>query len=276
MTPWGPEDVRWRWIILGALIIFTVALMFGGQAFSQSVGDPRPNMQVFPVVTVDSSGRMVIIGDFANHALRVSVVGGITLGNVTVVSSVLPTGASTDASVQAVETAIRESLAHYGSTFPISGQSVAAVDPSGFTASLSVTNAGALKVAVGVGQNATPTQATICDNFATVTMGWQGGNQQLITGSVGQNIKICSVMLIAASATSLSIIEGSGVLCNTNKAPIFGSITTQNGLNISSTGGVAFGNGSGVIGSTQATGDNVCIANSTSAVVSGGITWTKL
>lgn len=267
MIPWGPDDTRWNWVVVPLLVFLALALMFGGFVFGQP-GDPRPLTQTVPIMGIDTQGRLVLVGDLANHALRVSVVGGISLGNVTVVSSVLPTGASTDASVQAIETAIRETQTNYGSPFPVSGQAVAAKDPSGNTASLSLDNSGNLKVAAGVSGG--------CDNFATVTMGWQTGNQQIITGSPGQNIKICSVMLIVASATSISIIEGSGVLCNTNKSPLFGSITTQNGLNISSTGGVAFGNGSGVIGSTQTTGDNICIANSTSAVVSGGITWTRL
>jgi hypothetical protein len=145
-------------------------------------------------------------------------------------------------------------------------------DASGATNTLAPGN---VMVVGGWGKSATVTQVTACDNFATITMGWQSGNQQIITGAAGHQVRICSMLLITASATAISIIEGSGTLCNTNKSAIFGSAATINGLNLATNGGLTMGTGVGEIGRSQMTGNNVCIANSTSAVVSGGITWTR-
>src|SRR4029077_14306631 len=125
----------------------------------------------------------------------------------------------------------------------------------------------------GIGKNGVATAVTVCDQFATVSLGQQT-NVQVITGPATGQIHICSIMLIAASATAVSIFEGSGTLCNTNRTPIFGSTSTANGLNLATAGGFTMGSGVGDIANGQYTGTNVCIGNSTSAVVTGGIKWT--
>jgi Fe-S cluster assembly iron-binding protein IscA len=85
--------------------------------------------------------------DPVNSALRVNIVaGGAGGGNVNVISSVLPTGAATDVSVQNVEAAIREPLAVFNTAMPFSGVAVGALDPNGLIASLTVSSTGRLGV----------------------------------------------------------------------------------------------------------------------------------
>src|SRR5262245_51074940 len=167
MPPWKPDDNGWRWLILGALGVMTLALMFGGTVFGQ--GDGRPPFQAIPILGVDTSDRMIKAGDFANHAFRVNVVAGSGSG----VSGTVGTA--------------------QGTTVAPAG----AVDPSGFVATLSVTSSGDLKVRAdtsgatatiapsrvdligGIGKNGVATAVTICDQFATVSLGWQTGNAQV-------------------------------------------------------------------------------------------------
>src|SRR5262249_40522322 len=136
------------WAILGLVAIILFANLAGAQ--TPFPGDGRPPFQSFPILGVTTNDEMVKVGDLANHALRVSLV-AVTGGTLSVNVTNLPPGASTDASVQNVEVAIRESLNYYGSTFPLSGQAIAAKDPSGFNASLSVNNLGYLNVNVAAG-----------------------------------------------------------------------------------------------------------------------------
>jgi hypothetical protein len=127
----------------------------------------------------------------------------------------------------------------------------------------------------GMGRGGIATAVTVCDQFATVSLGWQAGNTQVITGIGSGQIHICSINLIVASATALSIFEGSGTLCNTNRTPIFGSTATFNGINLATNGGFTQGTGFGDIAVGQYTNSNICIGNSTSAGVTGGIKWTS-
>src|SRR5207245_7548988 len=113
-----------------------------------------------------------------------------------------------------------------------------------------------------------------CDNYATVSL-TAAGNTQVITGTAGQSVRICSLVLVVASATAVSVIEGSGTLCNTNTTGLIGGAATGNGLNLASNGGLTMGTGLGEIAKVQQAGDNVCLGNSTAAVVAGGIKWTS-
>jgi hypothetical protein len=91
--------------------------MFGGAVFGQG-GDPRPITQTVPIMSIDNQNRLVVVGDLANHALRVNVVAGSGSG---------PFGT-------------------IGQAFPATVVPAGARDASGFTASLTVTNAGRLNV----------------------------------------------------------------------------------------------------------------------------------
>jgi hypothetical protein len=142
--PWQPDDKRWGWAFLAALVLVFFALMFGGAVFGQSTGapggDPRPDFQSLPIMGITPIDQFVKVGDITNHAFRVHIVAN------SVLTSVNCTNCATSLDAQNIEQAIRDSLTTYGSIFPVYGVSVAAIDPSGFTASLAVTNLGSLKV----------------------------------------------------------------------------------------------------------------------------------
>jgi hypothetical protein len=126
----------------------------------------------------------------------------------------------------------------------------------------------------GYGQSANADPITACDNFATVSIS-SAGNTQIITGAAGQTVYICSINLVVSSATAVSMFEGAGSLCNTNKQGMYGGTATGTGWNLATNGGLTQGTGVGIIGKTGQTGQNVCIGNTTAAQISGGIMWTR-
>jgi hypothetical protein len=126
----------------------------------------------------------------------------------------------------------------------------------------------------GYGASANPSPITVCDNYATISIS-NSGLTQIITGGATQFVRICSVVLVVSSATGVNIVEGSGSTCGTNKTGLIGGSTALTGLNLATNGGLTMGTGVGEIARMQVAGNNVCINNTTAAVIAGGMTWTK-
>ena len=103
----------------------------------------------------------------------------------------------------------------------------------------------------------------------------QTGNTQLVTGTTAKKIYVCSIHLVAAAATNVAVVEGTGTVCGTGAAGVsgFGGATAATGWNFAANGGIALGNGDSSLGAEGNSGDNLCIFNSGSGQVSGGISY---
>ena len=103
----------------------------------------------------------------------------------------------------------------------------------------------------------------------------QTGNSQLVAGTSSRKIYVCSIHVVAAAATNVAVVEGTGSVCATGTAGVsgFGGATAATGWNFAANGGIALGNGDSSLGAEGTSGDNLCIFNSGSGQVSGGISY---
>ncbi len=103
----------------------------------------------------------------------------------------------------------------------------------------------------------------------------QTGNMQLVMGTVSKKIYVCSIHVVAAAATNVAVVEGTGTVCGTGTAGVsgFGGATAATGWNFAGNGGIALGNGDSSLGAESSSGDSLCIFNSGSGQVSGGISY---
>ena len=98
---------------------------------------------------------------------------------------------------------------------------------------------------------------------------------QIITGTSSKQTYVCSVNLIAGAADNIALVEGTGTTCGSSTAGMAGGPTAATGWNLAANGGLAFGNGQGVIARTATAADNVCLLVSGSGQVSGSIVWAQ-
>jgi len=103
----------------------------------------------------------------------------------------------------------------------------------------------------------------------------QTANTQLVAGTSSKKIYVCSIHVVAAAATNVAVVEGTGSVCATGTAGVsgFGGATAATGWNFAANGGIALGNGDSSLGAEGTSGDNLCIFNSGSGQVSGGISY---
>ena len=103
----------------------------------------------------------------------------------------------------------------------------------------------------------------------------QTANTQLVAGTASKKIYVCSIHLVVAAATNVALVEGTGSVCGTGTSGVsgFGGATAATGWNFAANGGIAFGNGDSSLGAEGTSGDNLCLFNSGSGQVSGGISY---
>jgi hypothetical protein len=103
----------------------------------------------------------------------------------------------------------------------------------------------------------------------------QTANTQLVAGTSSKKIFVCSIHMVVAAATNVAVVEGTGSVCGTSTTGVsgFGGATAATGWNFAANGGIALGNGDASVGAEGASGDNLCIYNSGSGQVSGGISY---
>jgi hypothetical protein len=103
----------------------------------------------------------------------------------------------------------------------------------------------------------------------------QPANTHLVAGTASKKIYICSIHMVVAVATSAALVEGTGSVCATGTAGVsgFGGATAATGWNFAANGGIALGNGGAAVGAEGTSADNLCLFNSGSGQVSGGISY---
>ncbi len=103
----------------------------------------------------------------------------------------------------------------------------------------------------------------------------QTANAQLLAGTASKKVYICSLQVVVAAATSVALVEGTGTVCATGTSGVggFGGATAATGWNFAANGGIAYGNGEAAVGAEVTSADNVCLFNSGSSQISGGISY---
>ncbi len=86
-----------------------------------------------------------------------------------------------------------------------------------------------------------------------------------------KKVHICSIMLVSATAQSVSLSEGTGSTCASGTAYLIGG--SGGTLALAANGGFSLGAGAPFLNS-QTAGDHLCLLQSSSGNVSGIITYT--
>lgn len=96
---------------------------------------------------------------------------------------------------------------------------------------------------------------------------------QQIAASGTSKIYVCSLALIASSATTFSIVGGTGTNCGTPTA-LMGTTVATHGLSLAANGGMTLGNGRGSVIVTPASSE-LCLVQSGTGDLSGNITYVQ-
>lgn len=107
-------------------------------------------------------------------------------------------------------------------------------------------------------------------NFTAINL---TADTQIITGTASQRVYVCHVHLVSSIANNVAVVQGTGSVCATGIAGVFGGTTAATGWNLGANSGVVLGGGKDVIAKTAADANNVCILRSSAAQVSGVIVW---
>lgn len=116
----------------------------------------------------------------------------------------------------------------------------------------------------------------ICDNWTPFSIANTTATK-LVSKVSAKTVYICSVTIANNAATNVALIAGTKVTteCDTSTAGLSGGTTAATGWNFSANSGLTQGIGIGVIMATASTNIDVCIVQSASTQISGGISWTQ-
>ena len=96
---------------------------------------------------------------------------------------------------------------------------------------------------------------------------------QIVAASGSKKIYICSITIVAAGASTVSLLTGTGTNCGTSQAAVIGSTTAANGMSFSASGGLAIGNGSSTITYANLAGAELCTLQTAAVYLSGYISY---
>jgi hypothetical protein len=103
----------------------------------------------------------------------------------------------------------------------------------------------------------------------------QTAGTQLATGTASERIFICSMHVVTATAQNIALVSGTGTVCATSPSGVegFGGSTAATGWNFAANGGIAMAAAGFAYGNTDTDADNLCLLNSGSGQISGGLTY---
>lgn len=114
------------------------------------------------------------------------------------------------------------------------------------------------------------TRYAFCTDSAAIN---QTTSTTIITGTSGQRIYVCGIILVSATAQNISLVEGTGTVCATGIAALIGGTTAS----------VALAANGGFVGishkpwmATQVNTNNLCVLQSGAGNVSGTISYKKI
>jgi hypothetical protein len=121
--------------------------------------------------------------------------------------------------------------------------------------------------------------AVVADPCQANTKSYVSINQtvktKLISGTASKKIYICSLNLISATAQNVALIEGTGTSCGTGAAGVqgFGGSAAATGWNLAANGGLTYGMGGFAIGAEGTAADDMCLDQSGTGQLSGGLSY---
>lgn len=99
----------------------------------------------------------------------------------------------------------------------------------------------------------------------------------IATGTTGKLVYVCDFDVSNGGAANLGIIEGTGGTCSGGTtAGVVGGTTAATGLQFAANSGLAKGNGAAAVWATHNTGNNICLVPSTTAQISGHMSFVLL
>jgi hypothetical protein len=103
----------------------------------------------------------------------------------------------------------------------------------------------------------------------------QTANAQLVTGTASKKIYPCSIHIVTATAQNIALVEGTGTTCGTSTTGVvgFGGSAAATGWNFAANGGLTYGDGRGALGQEGTAADNLCLFQSGTGQVSGGLSY---
>lgn len=96
---------------------------------------------------------------------------------------------------------------------------------------------------------------------------------QLVAASASNKLYICSAFLYSSAADNVALVEDATGSCASPDAGLLGGTTSGTGILLTANQGFTYGNGGGTVIKTASTNVNVCLITSTTAQVSGNITY---
>jgi len=112
-----------------------------------------------------------------------------------------------------------------------------------------------------------PQSNPVCTSFKPIS---QTTSTDLITST--NKLHICAVLVVSATAQSLSLVEGTGSVCATGVAAVMGATTAANGMALAANGGWTMTADRAWL-KTATTADHLCLLQSGAGNVSGVITY---
>jgi hypothetical protein len=121
--------------------------------------------------------------------------------------------------------------------------------------------------------------ATAANTFTTpINNAGSATAQKIITGVTAQKIYICAINIgPVGGGENLALVEGTTTTnpCDTSTLGLAGGATAATGWILPTNGGLAYGNGRGLIAKTTVNANHVCLFYSAAVQVSGVITWAQ-
>jgi hypothetical protein len=109
-------------------------------------------------------------------------------------------------------------------------------------------------------------------SYAVVSMS-SATTTRFIAPVASSNAHVCSIVLVASAADNVALIEGTGGTCGTGTAGMSGGTTAATGWNFAANGGFTAGNGASTVFKTAGTNVDVCLITSSTAQLSGTISY---
>jgi hypothetical protein len=129
--------------------------------------------------------------------------------------------------------------------------------------------------------NPVVTSADPCASAAKTSVPFSSasGTFALVTGVSAKKIYVCSIILFAPTAVSVSLAEGSSSTCGTSaQAAVIGvatSGTASQGMALAANGAFAYGNSSGTVAQTATNANYLCVFQSGTAQLAGNLTYVQ-
>ncbi len=143
---------------------------------------------------------------------------------------------------------------------------VAQVNGTAPAVKASGTNVATTDTSIVVGLS--PNPSTVCTSIKPIS---QTGSTDLITST--NKLHICAILIVSATAQSVSLVEGTVTTCGTGTAALMGATTAANGMALAANGGFTH-TADRPFMVTQTTADHLCLLQSGAGNVSGFISYT--